>query len=128
MVNDILEAYGIKEGSEQTVAKLSAALLDLNKRSKQLQIDQADLGVRKALGVDALAVANEEIRVTKEAADIISKELSDVAIDNTERQLELQIKLAKAHEREVKQYKQKQNYLQQEQHNQEWEQEPKLQS
>ncbi len=107
----ILAAYGKAGKSVESLEKLKATLIEINDRTKQNAIDQADLLVGQALGVDKLRYANEAVRVATEKADIISLEIRKVAISDTEKMLELQLALAAAHREEIKAIQAKYNLL-----------------
>ena len=110
-VEKILEAYGKAGKDVKSLEKLKATLIEINTRTKQNAIDQADLAVGQALGVDKLKYANEAMRVAREKADIIALNIRKVAIADTEKLLELQLALAAAHQEEIKAIRDKYNLL-----------------
>jgi hypothetical protein len=108
---DLLAAYGIGTDSKKTIDDVRLALEDINERTKVHSADTANLKYSEALGINELANAREAERLATEKASIIAKELSDVSIKGTEKELELQNKLNEARAQEAKLIQAKYNLL-----------------
>lgn len=108
---DLEAAYGIGPDSKRDIDSVSAALEDINTRSKKNALDAANLAHKEALGINEVENAVERVRIAKEKASILSKELQEVTIADTEKQLEVQIKLNAAHAEQIKAIKEKFNLL-----------------
>jgi hypothetical protein len=108
---DLEAAYGIGPDSKRNIESVAAALKDINERSKQNSLDAALLSEAEALGINKVATATEAVRVAKEKANILSKELNEVVVGDTEKQLEVQLKLNAARAEEYKAIQAKYNLL-----------------
>ena len=110
-ITKILEAYGRVGDDAASLEKLEKTLIQINERTKQNAIEQNHLLEGQALGVDKLKYANKAVDVAKEKADILAKTMRNVAIEGTEKFLELQLAVGAAHREEIKAIKDKYKLL-----------------